>query len=163
MRRRKKNLSNQQKRLKKERLEKQGGYTWIERKLWKGLIAALPSNIYSQYQIGPYIADFYISYNGIRLVIEADGKEWHSSEKQIARDAKRDEYLRRQGFTVIRFTGSKICKEINSCIDEVIGMLGASRNDFLCRFCGTPSYDIVHARCQQANEALSFALHNDRY
>lgn len=57
-----------------------------------------------QYVIGNYFADFYFpKYN---VVLEVDGKEYHSSNKQILYDKKRNEFMNKKGFTVLRVTAS---------------------------------------------------------
>jgi len=62
-----------------------------------------------QVPIGPYTVDFLCLRH--RLIVEADGP-FHDE----ARDAERDEFLRRQGFRVLRFTNSQI-----AAVDWVLG------------------------------------------
>ena len=57
-----------------------------------------------QYPIGPYFADFYFPKN--KLVLEIDGKDYHTSPEQVAHDRKRDIYMNKQGYAVVRVTGS---------------------------------------------------------
>lgn len=52
-----------------------------------------------QVKVDHYRLDFLANKS---LVIEVDGAKWHSSEEAIVRDRKRDEYLRKKGFTVLR-------------------------------------------------------------
>lgn len=90
-----------------------------------------------QTPIGPYIADFYILARGygqcnlklwppkqeIRLVVECDGKDWHTSPEQIAYDRRRDEYMANLGIKVQRFTGTEINKSAvhcANCIEHLI-------------------------------------------
>jgi len=54
-----------------------------------------------------------------RLIIELDGHDYHSTPEQLENDSKRQRYLSRSGFTVIRFTGREIVKDCASCISEV--------------------------------------------
>lgn len=59
-----------------------------------------------QFKIGAYFADFYFpKYN---VVLEVDGKKFHSSESQIEHDSRRNEYMNNKGYTVIRATGSLV-------------------------------------------------------
>ncbi len=60
------------------------------------------------YKIGPYRAD--IAFPEKLLVIECDGKDYHTSEEQKEHDRVRDEYMTNIGWTVVRFTGSEIYK-----------------------------------------------------
>lgn len=54
-----------------------------------------------------------------RLVIELDGHEYHKSKTDRTADAKRDRQLHRDGYTVLRFTGTEIWNDVETCIEEV--------------------------------------------
>lgn len=71
----------------------------------------------SEEQVGRYRVDFFDKSR--RLVIELDGHEDHKSKEDRTYDAKRDRQLHRDGYTVLRFTGSEIFTNLNRCIDEV--------------------------------------------
>jgi very-short-patch-repair endonuclease len=58
----------------------------------------------AQKRIGRYYADFYVPSK--QLVIECDGEYWHS--QQVAHDAKRDAFMRSQGYTVLRLSEQSI-------------------------------------------------------
>lgn len=88
--------------------------------------------LYPQYQCGSYRADFFIhviDYNTrprrpnktkeIKIIIEADGKEFHSTEEQIERDKKRDEWFKEQGYHTLRFPGKLIYNNSSYCIQEI--------------------------------------------
>lgn len=62
-----------------------------------------------QYEIGKYRADF--AFEDIKLVIECDGKEWHSTEEQEKYDKERDKYMKNLGWKVMRFSGTEIHNE----------------------------------------------------
>lgn len=49
------------------------------------------------------------------LLIECDGKDFHSSPEQIAHDRTKDQAAHDRGYLTMRFTGS----EINSSADEI--------------------------------------------
>jgi very-short-patch-repair endonuclease len=53
-----------------------------------------------QCPIGPYFADFVCLER--RLIVETDGRT-HESEEARGRDAKRDAWLKRTGYRVLRF------------------------------------------------------------
>lgn len=59
-----------------------------------------------QFAIGNYFAD--MAFPEQRLVIECDGKEFHSTPEQIARDKQRDIFMQDLGWTVEHFSGSAI-------------------------------------------------------
>lgn len=62
-----------------------------------------------QYEIGKYRADF--AFEDIKLVVECDGAEWHSTDEQKKNDKERDEYMINLGWKVLRFSGSEIHNE----------------------------------------------------
>lgn len=62
------------------------------------------SNYIRQHPIGPYFADFYFPDKDV--VLEIDGKDYHSSPEQIKHDRVRDDYMNKKGLIVIRATGS---------------------------------------------------------
>jgi very-short-patch-repair endonuclease len=57
-----------------------------------------------------------------RLIVEIDGD--HHSEQPV-RDAKRDEWLKKQGFTVLRFWNSEVLKEIEAVKEKILRVLDA--------------------------------------
>ena len=58
-----------------------------------------------------------------KVAIELDGHEFHKSREQRTYDAKRQRYLQRQGWQVIRFTGTEIYEDVFKCIDEAIEII----------------------------------------
>lgn len=64
-----------------------------------------------------YRVDFFLK--DARLIIELDGHAYHSTKEQLERDAIRQRYLTRAGYTVIRFTGREIVRDVQSCVTEV--------------------------------------------
>jgi very-short-patch-repair endonuclease len=87
--------------------------TASERRLW-GLLRARQLKglkFRRQVPIGPYVVDFLCLRH--RLVVEADGP-FHIAEQ----DAKRDAFLRAQGFRVLRFTNGQI-----NAPDQVLGAI----------------------------------------
>ena len=72
-----------------------------ERHLWYNFLKDLPITINRQKVIGNYIVDFYCAKS--KVVIELDGSQ-HFEEKGIEYDAKRDEYLKSLGLTILRYS-----------------------------------------------------------
>jgi very-short-patch-repair endonuclease len=73
---------------------------------------------YTQYRCGYYYID--LALPRYRLAIECDGKAFHSSPKQKARDKKRTSFLYRHGWKhVIRFSGSDINRNPDKCVDRI--------------------------------------------
>ena len=62
-----------------------------------------------------YILDFAIP--DLKIDIECDGEPWHPEGND--HDRKRNWYLRNQGWTIIRFKGKEIKKDIQSCIARI--------------------------------------------
>jgi very-short-patch-repair endonuclease len=71
-----------------------------------------------QVPVGPYIVDFLCV--GARLIVEADG----SQHGESLRDARRDAYLTRQGWTVLRFWNDDILQNRQSVIDTILARAG---------------------------------------
>ena len=60
-----------------------------------------------------YIADFLLPEK--KIIIEADGEQWHDK----VRDNKRDAVLRKMGYKILRFTGTEIRKDIDTCLIKI--------------------------------------------
>lgn len=86
----------------------------IERRLYNALVINGYS-VQTQVKCGPYRIDLVID----RLAIECDGKAYHSSLAQKAHDRKKDAYLRKQGYKVMRVSGSSIVKRMPHVLKRV--------------------------------------------
>ncbi|MDF9618393.1 DUF559 domain-containing protein [Pseudomonas entomophila] len=64
-----------------------------------------------------YRVDFFLK--DARLIIELDGHAYHSTKEQLEKDAIKQRYLTRAGYTVIRFTGREIVRDVQACVAEV--------------------------------------------
>lgn len=53
------------------------------------------------------------------LLIECDGKDFHSSPEQLAHDRKKDAAALARGFLTLRFTGSEIFRDADGCAQKV--------------------------------------------
>ena len=71
-----------------------------------------------QVPIGPYIADFVCFEH--RLIVECDG----SQHAESLRDARRDEWLREQGFDVARFWNQEILRERDNVLNTILARCG---------------------------------------
>jgi very-short-patch-repair endonuclease len=90
--------------------------TDAEQLLWRHLRA---HRLYSQkfrrqQPIGPYVVDFV--HFGARVIVEADGGQHNGSVD----DAKRDAWLRGQGFTVLRFWNNDILQNIEAVLEAIL-------------------------------------------
>jgi len=109
---------------------------------------------------GRYRVDFILK--DARLIIELDGHQYHSTKEQLEKDAIRQRYLTRAGYTVIRFTGREINRSPESCVEEV-------RQIYRERIQQTPSkYRVLYVDYEfyssQAYKALRFyrEIHPDK-
>ncbi|MGD1945007.1 MAG: endonuclease domain-containing protein [Croceivirga sp.] len=69
-----------------------------------------------QHSIDSFIVDFYCAAE--KLIIELDG-EVHSNPITEERDAKRDAYLNRLGYKVIRFENKMVFEHLSSVLQEI--------------------------------------------
>jgi Protein of unknown function (DUF559) len=77
-----------------------------------------------------YRADLAFVGKHTRLIVEADGHDFHERTKAQARhDKSRDRALQAAGWRVMRFTGSEIYADANRCAHEVAIVL--SLDDYL--------------------------------
>ncbi len=76
-----------------------------------------------QAPIGNYIADFVCFEK--RLVIELDGGH-HAEEKNIKKDAKRDNWLQEQGFQVLRIWNTDIFQNMEGVGEKILELCDKS-------------------------------------
>jgi very-short-patch-repair endonuclease len=89
--------------------------TFNERRLWRLLRDRRLDDLKFRRQvpIGPYIVDFVCFER--RLVVEADGPSHQGSET----DPVRDQWLRHQGFQVLRLPNEMITLQPDTVLDEI--------------------------------------------
>ncbi|MGM7722823.1 endonuclease domain-containing protein [Metabacillus sp. Hm71] len=88
----------------------------IERRLFNALTFRGYS-VRTQVRCGLYWID--LTLPTYRIAIECDGKSYHSSPEQKKRDNKKNNYLRRNGWSVLRFSGSDINGDMTKVIRRV--------------------------------------------
>lgn len=100
----------------------------IERRFWVhayGPLSAL--GIFTpQVNAGGYRLDFAFTMPSVPLLkvaIELDGHDYHSSQEQINYDTARDRALLRTGWQVVRFTGSQINRDCEGCVRETVDLV----------------------------------------
>jgi len=68
-----------------------------------------------------YRVDFALICQSVKVAIELDGHDFHERTKQQAkRDKSRDRALSREGWNVVRYTGSEVYEDVHACIDDVL-------------------------------------------
>jgi very-short-patch-repair endonuclease len=93
--------------------------TDAERKLWFLLrdMRLAGAKFRRQAPIGPFIADFVCLSR--KLIVEADGGQHYENPK----DAVRDEWLRREGYVVVRYSNIDILKNPEGVLTDLLAHL----------------------------------------
>jgi len=97
--------------------------TKAEQIIWRAVRAhrLLGVGFRRQTPIGPYIVDF-VSH-AAKIVIELDGGQHYDSAYE-ARDARRDKFLRSQGFRVLRFSNHDVMTNLEGVWDVIASAVG---------------------------------------
>jgi len=92
--------------------------TDAESKLWQDLRARRLQGykFRRQHPIDDYVADF--ACIPAKLVIEIDGAT-HSTEEELAHDARRTEVMESLGWRVIRFTNDEVYKDVDGVVEAI--------------------------------------------
>jgi very-short-patch-repair endonuclease len=77
---------------------------------------------YRQYPVGSYIVDFCC--RTLDLVIEVDGDIHAGKETE---DKKREEYLEKEGYRIIRFTNDQILYDGNQVVEAIRSVVASLR------------------------------------
>ncbi|MEW4449241.1 endonuclease domain-containing protein [Qipengyuania sp. JC766] len=86
--------------------------TPAERLLWQHLARGQTGAKFSrQMPVGPYHADFLC--RSLRLVVECDGI---SHDREPDRDARRDGWMRAEGYAVLRFTNAQVLGNVEGVV-----------------------------------------------
>ena len=96
--------------------ELRSGQTMIEQRLWYHLRAHrfMGLKFKRQKPIGHYIVDFVCLEH--RLIIEIDGGQ-HAEQTDY--DQVRDDWLRREGYTVLRFWNNEVLQQMEGVLDQI--------------------------------------------
>jgi very-short-patch-repair endonuclease len=92
--------------------------TDAERLLWSKVRGKYMNGhqFYRQKIVGDYIVDFYCP--EANLVIELDGGQ-HYTNLGKEKDRVRDDYLKKSGLTVLRFSDRDVLKNINNVVEKI--------------------------------------------
>ena len=69
-----------------------------------------------QEPIGPYFADFLCRERA--LIVEVDGAT-HSTEEELAQDARRSRFLEEKGYTVLRALNTEVMNELDGVLETI--------------------------------------------
>ena len=70
-----------------------------------------------QMAVGPYIADFICRQK--MLIVEIDGAT-HSTDEELAHDARRDAFLRGAGYEVLRFRNTEVYEALDLVCEAIL-------------------------------------------
>lgn len=76
-----------------------------------------------QVPVGRYIADFLAP--SIKLIVEVDGG-YHAGDAMVRGDARRDRYLARLGYRVVRVPASMVSHRLEDAIGRVLAAIGGA-------------------------------------
>lgn len=76
-----------------------------------------------QVKIDKYRVDFVVK--GTNIVVECDGYDNHKTKEQIMHDNERDRFLQREGYVVLRFSGTEINNDPDRCAIEIVESVNA--------------------------------------
>ncbi len=97
--------------------------TVSEQRLWHTLRGRQLSGLkfVPQLPIGPYVADF--ACREKHLIVEVDGVT-HSTDDEIAYDAARDAFLRREGWQVLRVWNEDVLRRLDGVLETILLQCG---------------------------------------
>jgi very-short-patch-repair endonuclease len=89
-----------------------------EQKLWLRLRGAqvLRHSFRRQHPIGPYILDFYCP--SAKIAVELDGDQ-HAAPEARAYDARRAQFLRTKGISVLRFANHDLKENLDGVLEGI--------------------------------------------
>lgn len=90
--------------------------SYIERRLFDALVSQ-GYVVRTQVPCGRYSIDLAIP--SLKLAIECDGKSYHSSPAQKAHDRRKNVFLRKNGWRVLRFSGRQINQELSKVLFKI--------------------------------------------
>ena len=97
-----------------------------EKHLWYDFLKRLPVQAHRQYNNGNYIVDFYIPKK--QLVIEIDGIQ-HLTKENQEKDRARDEFLKKEGLVVLRFSNESLRKNFTDVCQIILNRIELSFKD----------------------------------
>ena len=94
--------------------------TDVERLLWSKVRKKQLKEyqFYRQRIVGNYIVDFYCP--KAKLIDEIDGGQ-HYNNKEIKKDKTRDDYMRKRGLKVLRFSDREILENLSEVVEGYMG------------------------------------------
>jgi very-short-patch-repair endonuclease len=103
--------------------------TGAEKRLWWHLRDKLPmetTHFRRQVALGPYVVDFVCLER--RLIVELDGDQ-HGTDEALAYDTRRDNYLQKHGFKILRFSNLEVMRELDAVLDTIFDAMNPTSPD----------------------------------
>jgi very-short-patch-repair endonuclease len=102
--------------------------TSAERRLWRELrqLKQAGCKFRQQVPIDHFIVDF--ACLSRRLIVEVDGGT-HSTDREVAREARRERYLKDQGFRILRVWNADVRENMEGVMDTIVGALDTPTPD----------------------------------
>ena len=72
--------------------------------------------------VGHHRLDLAIEHDGVRLDIECDGAAFHTDYEK---DAARDHAVQAEGWSVMRFSGRALSRDLDACVEEIVDRLAS--------------------------------------
>jgi len=98
-----------------------------EKHLWYDFFKKLPITANRQKVIGKYVVDFYVA--DANLVIELDGSQHYENKTQVIDDFQRDEYLKRNGITVLRYSNLDVQRKFETVCADIMSHINIDWGD----------------------------------
>jgi very-short-patch-repair endonuclease len=94
------------------------GQTPAEQKLWRKLRGRRLGDykFTRQEPVGPFFADFVCREQ--RLIVEVDGAT-HSTEEELAYDARREKFLAQEGYRVLRVSNDEVFNNLDDVCETI--------------------------------------------
>ena len=99
-----------------------------ENHLWYDFLSKYEVRFQRQKAIDNFIADFYCP--KAKLVIEIDGIQHIYDDVTVKRDIKKDEYLKSNGFEVLRFDNHEINRKMDWVEENILLILERRLSEF---------------------------------
>jgi very-short-patch-repair endonuclease len=94
-------------------------------------IAPVERWLWEEYEVAAggrqYRADFILGSllsRGYKIAIEVDSFIHHSSREALTKDHQRQRRFQRDGWTVIRYSGSEVWQDARACVRDMIEVIG---------------------------------------
>ena len=100
-----------------------------ERHLYYDFLKGLPVTVNRQKVFGKYILDFYIA--SANLAIELDGSQ-HYTNNGIYNDSVRNDYLHKNGITVLHFSNIDVIKNFSGVCEVILNYLNKNSDLITC-------------------------------